>query len=93
VSFTCKILKFVKDDSGNTAGANVESSDTYSSAIVQITFPSGTDLSQLNEGDIVKVWGNDGGVFSGTNAFGGTVQEVGVGTLYLTDQTTNYQTH
>jgi len=83
----------VKDDSGNTAGANVESPDTYSSAVVQISFPSGTDLSQLNEGDIVKVWGNNGGVFSGKNAFGGDVQEVGVGTLYLTDQTTGYQTH
>ena len=92
VRFTCKISNFVKDDSGNTAGANVDAPD-YSSGVVQISFPDGTDLSKLNEGDILTVWGNDGGVFSGQNAFGGTVQEVGIGTLYLTDQTTNYQTH
>src|SRR2546421_530111 len=92
VRFTCKISNFVKDDSGNTAGANVDAPD-YSSGVVQISFPDGTDLRKLNEGDILTVWGNDGGVFSGQNAFGGTVQEVGVATLYLDDQTTNYQTH
>jgi len=32
------------------------------------------------------------GVFSGKNAFGGDVQEVGIGALYMTDTTTNYQT-
>jgi cytoskeletal protein RodZ len=93
VHFTCKILKFVKDDNGNTAGANVESPDTYSSSILQIVFPSGTDITRLNEGDTVEVWGTDAGVFSGQNAFGGTVQEVGIAALYLTDKTTNYQTH
>lgn len=92
IRFTCKILKFVKDDSGNTAGANVDDPD-YSPGVVQISFPDGTDLSKLNEGDILMVWGNDGGVFSGKNAFGGDVQEVGVETLYLIDQTTGYQTH
>ncbi len=93
VSFTCKILNFVKDDSGNTAGANVEAPDSFSASIVQIAFPSGTDLSKLNQGDVLVIWGTDGGVFSGTNAFGATVQEVGVTVLYMTDQTTNYQTH
>jgi hypothetical protein len=92
VHFTCKILKFVKDDSGNTAGANVESPDSDSSSVIQIAFPSGTDITKLNEGDILEVWGTDGGVFSGQNAFGGDVQEVGVGALYMTDTTTGYQT-
>src|SRR5947209_7774284 len=36
VHFTCKILKFVKDDSGNTAGANVEDADdTTSFTVIQ----------------------------------------------------------
>jgi hypothetical protein len=92
VHFTCKILNFVKDDSGNTAGANVEAPDSYSTSTIQIAFPSGTDVTKLNEGDILEVWGTDGGVFSGQNAFGGTVQEVGIAAQYMTDQTTNYQT-
>ena len=92
VHVTCKILKFVKDDSGNTAGANVEAPDSYSTSIIQILFPSGTDVTKLNEGDIVEVWGSDEGVFSGQNAFGGTVQEVAISAQYMTDETTNYQT-
>ena len=91
VQFTCQLLKFVKDSNGNTAGANVTAQNT--SGIIQVIFPSGTDLSQINEGDIITVWGTDKGVFSGQNAFGATVQEVGVEARYITDQTTGYQTH
>ena len=32
VHFTCQILKLVKDDSGNTAGANVVTPNSYSSS-------------------------------------------------------------
>lgn len=92
VHFTCKILNFVKDDSGNTAGANVDDPDSYSTSVIQIAFPSGTDITQLNQGDIVEVWGADEGVFSGQNAFGATVQEVEIAAQYMTDTTTNYQT-
>jgi hypothetical protein len=92
VHFTCKILNFVKDDNGNTAGANVDAPDSYSASVIQIAFPSGTDITQLNQGDILEVWGTDEGVFSGQNAFGATIQEVGIAAQYLTDRTTNYQT-
>lgn len=46
VHFTCTILNFVKDSSGNTAGVNLD--DPNSSGVVQIAFPANTDLSQLN---------------------------------------------
>jgi hypothetical protein len=88
VHFTATILNFVKDDSGNTAGANVD--DPNTSGVIQVAFPSGTDLSQLNTGDTLEVWGTDDGTSSGANAFGATVQEVGISALYLTDQTTGY---
>jgi cytoskeletal protein RodZ len=88
VHFTATILNFVKDDSGNTAGANVD--DPNTSGVIQVAFPSGTDLSQLNTGDTLEVWGTDAGVSSGPNAFGATVQEVGIAALYMTDQTTGY---
>ncbi len=90
VSFLCAILNFVKDSNGITAGANVRDPNSYSS-VIQIAFPSGTDISQLNQGDILEIWGGDTGVFSGQNAFGVTIQEVEIDAKYLTDQTTNYQ--
>jgi hypothetical protein len=93
VHFTGRLLKFVKDDSGNTAGANVDDPNTASSSVIQVVFPKGTDINQLNEGNTIEIWGTDAGVFSGTNTFGGTVQEVGIATNYLTDQTTTYSTN
>ncbi len=90
VFFTCKISSFVKDDSGNTAGANVNGTDTTTFAVVQVGFPAGTDIGKINAGDTLEVWGTDQGVFSGQNALGGTVQEVGVSAAYLVDVTTGY---
>ena len=89
VHFTATILNFVKDDSGNTAGANV--TDPNTSSVIQVGFPTGTDVSQLNTGDTLEVWGLDGGTASGTNAFGATIQEVVVAAQYMTDHTTGYQ--
>ena len=90
VHFMARIPTFVKDDSGNSAGANVD--DPNTSGVEQVAFPSGTDLSQLNVGDTLEVWGTDGGTASGQNAFGATIQEVVISAHYLTDQTTGYQT-
>jgi hypothetical protein len=87
--FTSTIVNFVKDASGNTGGANVSSPDGTS--IIQVIFTPGTDLSQLNVGDTLEVWGTNMGVFSGSNAFGSTIQEVGIQANYMTDQTTDYQ--
>lgn len=91
VYFTCTLSNFVKDSNGYTAGANV--TDPNTSGVVQVLFPTGTDLSKLNTGDTLEVWGIDAGMFSGKNAFGATVQEVGVIAKYMTDQTTGYATH
>jgi hypothetical protein len=90
VYFNCTILSFVKDSNGNTVGANVD--NELSSGVIQVIFPSGTDLSQINTGDNLDVWGQDEGSFSGTNVFGVIIQEVAVGALYMTDDTTGYQT-
>jgi hypothetical protein len=89
VHFTATISNFVKDSSGNTVGANV--TDASVSSFIQIGFPTGTDISRLNAGDTVEVWGLDGGTASGTNAFGATIQEVVVAAEYMTDQATGYQ--
>lgn len=91
VHFTGVILNFVKDSNGNTAWANVDDLSLSSTSVVQVAFPSNTDLSQLNQEDTLEVWGTDEGVFSETNAFGGTIQEVVITAQYMFDQTTNYQ--
>jgi hypothetical protein len=91
VHFIATILNFVKDSSGNTAGANLDDPNA-ATGVVQIAFPTGTDLSQLNTGDVLEVWGTDGGTASGQNAFGATVQEVVISANYMTDKTTGYQT-
>ncbi|HEY4388025.1 MAG TPA: hypothetical protein VGN34_26555, partial [Ktedonobacteraceae bacterium] len=91
VHFISRILIFVKNSSGNTVGANVVAQASYSDSIIQVEFPFGVDLSQLNEDDILEVWGTDTGVFSGSNAFGGIVQAVAINAKYMTDQTTGYQ--
>jgi cell division septation protein DedD len=88
VHFTAIIADFVKDDNGNTAGANVTDPDY--SAFVQVVFPADTDLSHLNKGDTIEIWGTDEGTFSGTNAFGATITEVGIAAQYMTDHTTGY---
>ena len=88
VHFTCTIMNFVKDTSGNTAGANVE--DLPSSGVIQVGFPAGTALSRLNTGDTIEVWGEDMGTFSGPNLFGATVQEVGISAAHMSDLTTGY---
>src|SRR5260370_36810188 len=49
VYFTCAIMNFVKDSSGNTAGANVD--DPTSTGVIQISFPTGTYLSRWNTAD------------------------------------------
>ncbi|GAC1650205.1 MAG: hypothetical protein NVS4B12_19830 [Ktedonobacteraceae bacterium] len=90
VHFAGRILNFVKDSSGTTAGANVDDPTSATSSVVQIVLPLGADLTQLNQGDTIEVWGTDEGVVSGTNAFGATIQEVQITTQYMTDQTTNY---
>jgi cytoskeletal protein RodZ len=91
VHFTGAILNFIKNPSGNTEGANVDEQGYSSSSVIQILFTPDTNLSSLNQGDIIEIWGQDLGVFSETNAFGGSIQEVVIQAQYMNDQTTGYQ--
>ncbi len=91
VHFTCTIVTFVKDSTGVTAGANVTDPTSSSSSIIQVIFTSSTDITKLNTGDVLEVWGNDQGASSGTNAFGATIQEVVIQAQYMIDQTTVYR--
>ena len=91
VHFIGTILYFLKDSAGVTAGANVTDPGSNFSPAIQITFPHGTDITRLNTGDTLEVWGYDQGVLNATNVFGTPVQVVGVAAIYMTDQTTHYQ--
>lgn len=89
IVFTAVIANFVQDSSGNTAGANVEDPNDYSS-VIQVVFTPSFSLAKVNKGDTITVWGVGLGSFSGTNAYGGTIQEGGVQEVYLDDTTTGY---
>jgi type II secretory pathway pseudopilin PulG len=88
VSFTCTIGNFVKDSNGMTAVANVN--DPSSNSVIQVAFAPGTDITHLNTGDVLEVWGTDQGTASGQNGFGVTIQEVVIHAKYMSDQTTGY---
>jgi hypothetical protein len=89
IEFTAVIADFVQDSSGNTAGANVDDPNDYSS-VVQIAFTPSFSLSKVNKGDTIEVWGQGSGAFTGTNAFGATITEGAVQEVYLHDSTTGY---
>jgi hypothetical protein len=88
VNFNATIVNFVKDDSGKTAGANVTDGN---GTTIQIAFAPTTDITQLNAGDMIEVWGVSQGVSSGQNAFGATIQEAVVFEMFITDKTNGYQ--
>ena len=90
VEFTAVIANFVQDSSGNTAGANVDDPNDYSS-VIQIAFTPSFDISKVNKGDTIEVWGQGLGSFSGTNAYGATITEGAVQEVYLVDSTTGYK--
>jgi hypothetical protein len=88
INFNATIVNFVKDDSGKTAGANVTDGN---GTTIQIAFAPTTDITQLNAGDMIEVWGVSQGVSSGQNAFGATIQEAVVFEMFITDKTNGYQ--
>src|SRR5579875_1812412 len=91
VYFKCKILNPVRDTNGAIAGANVSDVDSSSNSVIQVLFPDNTDVTQVNQGDTLEVWGLDTGMADETNTGGTSIQEVVVLALYINDQTTGYQ--
>ena len=89
IMFKAVIANFVQDSSGNTAGANVDDPNDFSS-VAQIAFTPGFSLNHVNKGDTIEVWGEGLGSFSGTNAFGATITEGAVQEVYLHDLTSGY---
>ena len=89
VTFTADIVNFLQDSSGNTTAMNVsDPNDPTSVAYVQLS--STADVSQMNKGDIIVIWGDGQGSVSGKNSYGGTVNQAGLTEVYLNDQTSNY---
>lgn len=83
--FTCDVASFAKGSSGNATAINCSDPNDITS-IIQID-ASGWDLTQINQGDTINVYGQGEGSFSGQNAFGTTVQESLVFGLYFNDTT------
>lgn len=88
VTFQAVILNFARDSNGNPVAANIDGPD-YSGPI-QIEFSPGISVKDINQNDTITVWGQGAGSFSGTNAYGATIQEGAVYEVYLHDSTTGY---
>lgn len=89
VSFTATISNFLQDSSGDTTAMNVSDPNDPSS-VVYVQLSNTADVTQMNKGDTVVIWGDGQGSISGKNDFGGTVNEGAVTETYLTDQTSSY---
>jgi hypothetical protein len=89
VTFQATIVNFLQDSSGDTTAMNVsDPNDVTSELYVQLSLYA--DVTQMNKGDTITIWGDGQGTVSGKNAFGGTITEAAVTEVYLTDTTTGY---
>jgi hypothetical protein len=89
LTFTCDVTSFPKNDSGDAAGINC--SDPYDSgSLIQVS-GSLFDLTKINQGDTVKIYGLGAGASTGKNAFGADVTEAVVSGLFINDITTGYK--
>ncbi len=89
VTVTATIYDFLQDSSGNTTAMNVQDpNDPSSDLYVQLS--NSANVTKMNKGDTIVIWGDGAGVVSATNAFGGAINEATVSEVYLSDQTTGY---
>ncbi len=88
IVFTCDVLSFPKDSSGNATAINCSDPNDYGS-IVQID-ATVYDVTKINTGDTINIYGQGAGAFTGKNAYGGDVTESLVSGMYINDITSGY---
>jgi len=88
IKIQCLISSPIKDDYGFWSGFNCFSAD-YSEVVYADLSDAYVDTGSLNQDQWVTIWGKGGPQFTGTNAFGGTVQHTSIVVKYL--QTGNYR--
>lgn len=88
VKFKGIISTFIKGEYG-IQSVNISDPNDYS-AIIVVEFSTNIDLTKINKGDLVTIWGTCGGVMDGTNSFGAKIVKGLVYELYLKDNTTGY---
>ena len=89
VTFQATIVNFLQDSSGNTTAMNVSDPNDITSVLyVQLSLYA--DVTQMNKGDTITIWGDAAGTISAKNAYGGTINESAAVEVYLTDTTTGY---
>ena len=89
VTFQATIVNFLQDSSGDTTAMNVSDPNDITS-LMYIQLSDYADVTQMNKGDTVTIWGDANGDISGKNAYGGTINESSAYEVYLTDTTTGY---
>jgi len=86
VHFTAVIDMLAPDDTGAIAAADIHVPAT-SDYGMQISLPTGTDISKLAPNDVIEVWGTDGGLVDARNSDGVPIKIVHVDTDHLIDGT------
>jgi hypothetical protein len=90
--FTCSVSGFPKDENGDVGALNCDDPNAYGSN-VQIGISKETDVTKINENDLIKVYGLGAGAMQGKNAFGGDITTGGIVGLYINDLTTGYKNY
>jgi hypothetical protein len=89
VSFKATIVNFLQDSTGATTAMNVSDPNDFTS-LVYVQLGTFADVTQMNKGDTVTIWGDGMGDISGTNAYGGSINESAITEVYLVDPTSGY---
>ena len=90
--FSCSVSGFPKDENGDVGGLNCNDPNNFSSN-VQVSIDKNTDVTKINQNDVIKVYGMGLGADTGKNAFGGDVTTGAILGLYINDLTTGYKNY
>ena len=89
ITFTCSVIGFAKDDSGNATAVNCSDLNDFTS-VVQVD-TSLFDMTKINKDDTVRFYGLGTGSATGKNAYGGDISESLVMAAYINDLTSGYK--
>jgi hypothetical protein len=84
------VANFLQDSSGNTTAMTISDPNDLTSFIYVQISPT-CDVTKINKGDKVTIWGDGNGMVTGKNAFGTTVNEFSIIETYLADNATGYK--
>ncbi|HEY5108667.1 MAG TPA: hypothetical protein VII96_03560 [Acidimicrobiales bacterium] len=90
VAFTAVIAAFVLDSSGGAMAMYVSEPATPTT-VVLVQLSQSDDVTRINTGDTVVIWGDATGRVNYANTIGQPADVTNVNQVYLSDRTSGYQ--